>query len=328
VFGRHVARACRERGDYSGVGQLWARGDAPAGSVLYIYDHTGMGDCFQFLRYLPLVKARAGVGVRVVFFCREFSYAFGAAICERCGVDILPLPKGGDVSALDLPPDWNGLCQSSLIRLPLVLGPLGMDEPYIIADTERQSEWQGIVGNTGVLQVAICHQASQIGTGADGRKARCKFTDAENRIAPAGVFERLAASMGDRVQFHLLMPRAEEGAPRIRGASDHGHRLRNWQDTAAALSVMDLTITVDTALCHVAGAMGEPVWTLVPHSSCWRWGTDPESTAWYPSMKLYRHQQVGDWKDTTDRVIADLEILLASRHSRPDITGSNLEDAI
>lgn len=76
---------------------------------------------------------------------------------------------------------------------------------------------------------------------------------------------------------------------------DAAAEIRDWDDTAAIIAQLDLVITIDTAVAHLAGAMGKPVWTLVHYSSDWRWGLSGESTPWYPSMRLFRQQRLGDW---------------------------------
>lgn len=248
--------------------------------------------------------------VRVVLYCRPETIAIARPLAQACYIELEPYHnadgKGGEI---DVRPSDVVLGNSSLVRLPFVFGQMGMDDPYIAADASDSAAWGAALnrpfGGRRVMKVGICHQAAQYKIGNK------TFTPAEDRICPVRHFQRLVDHFRGRVAFFLLTPRKEPGPPRIVGAFDPGEHLRSWQQTAAAISVLDLTISVDTALCHVVGGMGRPVWTLVPHSSCWRWGMHPERTPWYPSMNLYRHRQVGDWKGAMERVITDLEAVLS-----------------
>jgi hypothetical protein len=89
-------------------------------------------------------------------------------------------------------------------------------------------------------------------------------------------------------------------------AAFYGDDLRDFSDTAALLDLMDLVITVDTSVAHLAGAMGKPVWVLLTYSPDWRWLLDRNDSPWYPSATLYRQDKVGDWNGVFERVKADL----------------------
>ena len=90
------------------------------------------------------------------------------------------------------------------------------------------------------------------------------------------------------------------------GVSDYSGRLTDWGETAAAVSQLDLVITVDTAVAHLAGALGIPVWVMLPHAPDWRWMLGREDSPWYAGMRLFRQQRPGDWAGVADRVAAAL----------------------
>lgn len=94
---------------------------------------------------------------------------------------------------------------------------------------------------------------------------------------------------------------------------DIGERVLTWSDTTAAIAQMDLVISVDTAVAHVAGAMGKPVWLALDTEACWRWMTDKEETVWYPSMRLFRQTEAGNWA----RPIEKMKNELASKATQP-----------
>ena len=90
----------------------------------------------------------------------------------------------------------------------------------------------------------------------------------------------------------------------------HGDELDDFSDTAALVDLMDLVITVDTSVAHLAGAMGKPVWVLLPFSPDWRWLLDRDDSPWYPSAKLFRQPRVGDWDSVIDQVARALSTTL------------------
>src|SRR5262249_37549400 len=85
-----------------------------------------------------------------------------------------------------------------------------------------------------------------------------------------------------------------------------GDDLRDFSDTAALLDLMDLIVTIDTSVAHLAGALGKPVWILLPYNPDWRWLLDRNDSPWYPSARLFRQQQIGNWGTVTDLVKNEL----------------------
>ena len=95
-----------------------------------------------------------------------------------------------------------------------------------------------------------------------------------------------------------------------------GEQFRDFADTAAAVSALDLVITVDTSVAHLAGAIGKPVWVLLPQSPDWRWLLDREDSPWYPSARLFRQIGRGDWAGVIARVAAELQRQVAGAEPR------------
>jgi ADP-heptose:LPS heptosyltransferase len=87
---------------------------------------------------------------------------------------------------------------------------------------------------------------------------------------------------------------------------DVASRLTDFADTAALVATLDLIISVDTAVVHLAGALGKPTWLLSRHDACWRWGRDRDDSPWYPTMRLFRQTTPGDWAGVIQRVVAAL----------------------
>ena len=112
-------------------------------------------------------------------------------------------------------------------------------------------------------------------------------------------------------QFYALQPQVRESDHAALaawpGLVDLGPELRDFADTAAVLQLLDLVITVDTSVAHLAGALGRPVWILLPFNPDWRWLMERDDTPWYPSARLYRQPATGAWAPVIARVRADLE---------------------
>ena len=113
-----------------------------------------------------------------------------------------------------------------------------------------------------------------------------------------------------KVSFYSLqIERLEAAMPYITRGSlkDIGSLFKDFSDTATALSNLDLVISVDTSVAHLAGALGIPVWNLLPRASDWRWLLDRSDSPWYPSMRLFRQPSLGDWQSVINRVTAELQ---------------------
>ena len=106
---------------------------------------------------------------------------------------------------------------------------------------------------------------------------------------------------------------------------DLAPRLGDFADTAAAVAALDLVISVDTAVAHLAGAMGRPVWVLLPHAQDWRWLRDREDTPWYPSMRLFRQRAPQAWADVVSRASTDLARVVDGDHGLLGPRGANSE---
>jgi ADP-heptose:LPS heptosyltransferase len=132
--------------------------------------------------------------------------------------------------------------------------------------------------------------------------------------------------------FSLQKEPRDEDVPVLAGLSaniaDLAPTLGSFADTAAAVAALDLVITVDTSVAHLAGALGRPVWVLLPHSLDWRWLHEREDSPWYPTMRLFRQRKTLEWNDVLSRVSAELARVVAGEREliwppsmRSDSTG-------
>jgi tetratricopeptide (TPR) repeat protein len=253
---------------------LLPRFDVPAwdgapleGAGLFVYVEQGYGDCIQFARFLPQAAA---LGARIVLgvsapLARLFQ---GLAGVER------------------LVTDWNQAAPyqfhapiSSLARLLGVNGPQAIPTaPYLTADPIATARFGALIGAGDGPAVGL------VWTGRPDNP-----NDARRSIDPA-LLEPLT-----RCGARLFALQKDLAPPPNLGCVDLGSLLTDFAEVAAAISALDLVITVDTAAAHLAGALGKPVWILLPFAPDWRWRLDRADSDWYPSARLFRQEAPGDW---------------------------------
>ena len=266
------------RADY-GVPQ-WT-GQSLEGRTVLVRAEQGLGDVFQFVRYLPLLKAR---GARVLFQPLR-------------GIDAIARRFGGvDHVVLEgepLPPfDYF----VNLMSLPLALGTtlatIPATIPYLAPDAAYRAKWAGRLG---------AHDRPRVGLTWAGRPEHRQDRHRSIRL------ESLAPLLAvEDVTFVSLQkgPAAvqAETVPESVDWRAVGAELDDLDDATAVLSELDLLVCVDTGLAHIAGAMGKPVWMLLPSPADYRWLAGREDTPWYPTMRLFRQRAPRAWTPEIARV--------------------------
>ncbi len=247
----------------------------------------GLGDNLQFIRYLPLIKQRGG---RVIYQAKP---------------PLLPLLKGFDgiEELVEATPDHRVSMdydfQISLMDLPRVfntsLNNMPSSTPYLKADPKRVAAWQETFVHSGV-RIGLVWAGSRF------------HRNDRNRSCPLQALAPLSHIEG--VHFYGLQtgPAANEAQsnPDIH-VHNLGHRLGDLSDTAAAIAHLDLVISVDTAVLHLAGALGQSAWGLLAHAPDWRWMLGRSDSPWYPTLRLYRQTKPGDWHTLFHRVACALQ---------------------
>lgn len=256
----------------------WTGGPAPRS--LLVLDEQGMGDTIQFMRFLPQLVA-GGTAVTFVTHRRLFS------LIRTLGVpmELRAMDVGGSVSGIDA---WT-----PLLNLPGAMGlkspDLGMASPYIHAEPARTERWRAWLGREG-FRIGIAWQGNP------------KAPVDAGRSAPLAALAPLATLPGTR----LISLQHGAGADQI-AAVPFGARIETpgpdfdagpdaFLDTAALIMSLDLVVTVDSAVAHVAAALGRPViLALQERDADWRWIPGDRTTRWYPSMTMIRQDRHGDW---------------------------------
>jgi len=255
-----------------------------AGRTLLLHAEQGLGDAIQMLRFVPAVAAGGAVVLAVPPALRRLADRFA--------------PWAEVVTAGDPLPPFDLHCP--LPSLPWALGTTLHSipkTPYLAADPVEAASWRDRLAGVAGLRVGLCW-AGNPGYAADARRS----------IAP----DRLAALAGlPGIGFVSLQP----GHPPPPGLALHDWTaaLRDLADTAALLAGLDLVVTVDTAVAHLAGALGRPVWLLNRFDTCWRWMPGRDDSPWYPTMRILRQHRPGDWDSVLARVRSGLAADAVSR---------------
>ena len=267
------------------------------GRTILLHAEQGYGDILQFLRYVPFVRVRSDA-LRVFFECPPemtrllaFAADWDVQIVPMRGTGGKPLPHFDfQLPLLSLP--WA-------LRLPEPSNPAFPDGPYLRADETMRTFWRERLYPPGEPAARL-----RVGIVWAGRPTH--MHDARRSIPLEKILPILRVP---GVSFHSLQLAsnpAQIETLREAGVPDHTAHLRDFADTAALIAELDLVITVDTAVAHLAGALGKPVWTFLPFVPDWRWGLEEEDTPWYPTMRLFRQQREGDWEPLISRVAEEL----------------------
>lgn len=261
------------------------------GRTILLRAEQGLGDTLQFIRFAPLVRERGG---RVIVEAPPVL----AGVLRSCpGIDDVvggtPVIAVTDVYAFML----------SLPRLlGITLANLPAKVPYLFADAARAAHWREELSTFPGFKVGIVWQ---------GRQDNPQDL---TRSVPLAEFAPLAEIPG----VHLFSLQVGLGTAQLTALAGHfavtdlGSRFNptSFEDAAAVIDNLDLVITVDTALAHLAGALGKPVWVALGVRSDWRWLLDREDSPWYPTLRLFRQRQPGDWQEVFQRIHHALQVRL------------------
>ncbi|MGA2550047.1 MAG: tetratricopeptide repeat protein, partial [Burkholderiaceae bacterium] len=292
------------------------KGESLAGKHLLIHGEQGFGDEIMFLSLVPELLTRGGritlVGQpqleslwRHVFpGCRVRAQA-------RCGDAgwIQRAPLWLDELAGD-PPDYQIPFGSLAALLRPNRAAFDLQKPYITIDAARQARWEHwLVERLSSRLQRDALPRRRVGlawAGAPGvANAVAARKDAQRSIGVASLMQIAAYDGVDWIGLHTRAPAEHQQEIDLR-ILDCTARLTDFAETAALIANLDLVVTVDTAVAHLAGAMGKPVWILLPFAGEWRWGLDEGRTPWWPTARLFRQDRPGHWDRPIARVMAAL----------------------
>jgi tetratricopeptide (TPR) repeat protein len=268
------------------------RGDDARGRTILLFAEQGFGDAIQFLRFVPRVAERAAHVV--VLLPASLCNLARAALPQNCSVvgDGAPAPT----------PEL----QCALLALPWILG-LHLERDfacprYLSADPGRVAAWRQRLESGRSLRVGLVWSGNPA------------HQNDRNRSIPLELMRQIGV---EACAFISLQPevRATDMAALESWADlvPLGAELQDFADTAALIEALDLVVTVDTSVAHLAGALGRPVWILLPYCPDWRWMLGRADSPWYSTARLYRQQGPGQWPQTLRKVREDLVALVSDQ---------------
>ncbi|MCK4988040.1 MAG: tetratricopeptide repeat protein, partial [Desulfobacterales bacterium] len=278
------------------TGPRWD-GSTCAGKTLFVHDEQGLGDTLQFVRYLPMAKARCAT---IIFETRKELIHL---LQGFPGIDKLVIRSSQQ------PATQNWDFYIPLLSLPKVFGTkletIPNHAPYIYADARKIEYWKHRLDGDG-FKVGIVWAGRPMHTNDHNRS--CALRQFLPRSEIHGIQLIGLQKGGAATQVDDL----------TRGMDfvNLGEELQDFSDTAGLIENLDLVISVDTAVAHLAGAMGKAVWVLLPFIPDWRWMMDREDSPWYPSMRLFRQKTHGEWAPVFQRVEKELTTLVDSAMQR------------
>ncbi|HEY0838357.1 MAG TPA: tetratricopeptide repeat protein, partial [Azospirillum sp.] len=276
---------------------LWDGGD-PRGRTIVLHDEQGLGDGIQFVRYAPLLQRR---GARVIVECNDPLVRLFAGLSGVVGVvgrSSPPPPHDAHAPLLSLPH-----------RLGTTMATIPADIPYLRAEPALVADWAGRLGaclgpRGGGLRVGL------VWAGNPDFRDDVRRSPGLEALLPlfdvagvAVVALQKGAGRGDLDRLRHRLPDS---------FVDIGAQAGDFADTAAIMENLDLVISSCTAPAHLAGALGRPVWTILPAVCDWRWFDRGAGSPWYPTMRLFRQRRAGEWAP----VVAEVRAALAKAAAR------------
>jgi tetratricopeptide (TPR) repeat protein len=271
---------------------LWAGSHEIAGKTVLLHAEQGLGDTLQFCRYVPLVAQR---GARVIVEVQPPLAALLRALPGAARV----------VERGEALPDFDLHCP--LLSLPLAfatrIDTIPAATPYLAAPADKVRAWRQRLGDRARPRIGVVWAGGPRPELPDANRVDRQRSLAFTQLAPIFQVEGCAfysLQKGDQAVRQL-----RESALRHR-VIDHTDALADFADTAALVENLDLVISVDTAVAHLAGALGKPLWLINRHNTCWRWLLDRDDSPWYPSARLFRQDATRRWDRLIGRVADSL----------------------
>ncbi len=266
----------------------WSGEESVAGKSVLIHPEVGFGDFIMFARYTRSLQQR---GARVVIYAPP---ALADLFATLRG-NVLIAKAGNNLPHIDL--------HCPIMSLPrafkTTLDTIPAEFPYLAVPAEKQSYWRRRLGTPAKRRVGL------VWSGKANRNIDISVL--RNRSIPLSLLEPL---MQLRLELHSLqkdiLQSDADVLTKFSQIGTYHNELHDFSDTAALIEAMDLVVTIDTSVAHLAGALGKPVWVMLPYSTDYRWGMNGDKTPWYPTATLFRQPDISDWTSVVHKVATAL----------------------
>ena len=284
---------------------LWEGKDL-TNKTLLVYTEQGLGDTLQFVRYLKLLKDRF-TNLTIVLHAQtplipllkhqpyidQLFTGSGQAAKVNYQIPLMSLPR---------------ICKTTLESIPA-------DIPYIQADESLVQSWKEKLASDTNLKVGICWQGN----------ARYRTQSLRRAVAAKSLQLPLFEPLFNIEGISIYSLQRVDGDDQVRGCSfanklivfDESFDQQNgrFMDTAAVIENLDLIVSVDTSICHLAGALGKPTWIILPFPADWRWLRNRTDSPWYPTARLFQQKTAGQWEPVIQQIVQELQTALDGKNS-------------
>lgn len=278
------------------------------GKILFIWSEQGLGDTFEFVRYAKVAKE---LGARKVIVA-----------VQKPLLDIIKLCPYIDqvIWTQEQPPyfDYHVPMLSMPYHTRVSLDNVPNKVPYLYADPALVTEWKEILKSDTNFKIGICWQGNPNYSTQFLRQAVAAKSMSVTKFLPIMNMPGVSVYSLQKTTGTKQLADLPEDAPLIIFGDDFDQSKGRFMDTAAVMKNLDLVLTIDTSICHIAAGLGVPTWNLLPTPPDWRWMIKCDNTPWYPNMRLFRQPTPGDWDSVIEKVVYELQEHL--QNGKPLIT--------
>ncbi len=267
------------------------------GKILFLWAEQGLGDTFEFIRYAKVAK---DLGARKVIV------AVQKPLLDIAG----QLPYIDQVLwTQDAPPYFD--VHAPMLSMPYLtktrLHNVPAEVPYLYADPTLEQEWKEILSQDTNFKIGICWQGNPGYSTQFLRQAVAAKSMSVTEFLPIMELPNVTVYSLQKTTGTDQLKELPEDAPLVVFGDDFDTTTGRFMDTAAVMKNLDLVITIDTSICHLAAGLGVPTWNLLPNPPDWRWMLDCDNTPWFDNMRLFRQPTPGDWTSVIQKVVKELK---------------------
>lgn len=275
---------------------LW-NGEPLEGKIFFLWAEQGLGDTFEFIRYAKVVKDLGASKVIVAIQKPLIDFAKNLPYIDQI-INMTAKPPYFDYHAPMVSMPY--LTKTGLHNTPSEI-------PYLYADQYLVEEWKEILSEDTNFKIGICWQGNPNYSTQFLRMTVAAKSMPVHKFLPIMNLQGVSVYSLQKTTGTDQLKDLPEDAPLVVFGEDFDTTRGRFNDTAAVIKNLDLVITIDTSICHLAAGLGVPTWNLLPNPPDWRWMLDCDNTPWFPNMRLFRQPTPGDWDSVIEKVVQELK---------------------